>query len=413
MSTKTPRTLHPGHGLILGFTLLACLATTACTRQNSGGKGNKGPDDGPVDVGYVELRTESVPLLLELPGRTTAYETSEVRPQVSGIVKQRLFTEGAQVKAGEVLYRIDPRVYEAALAQARADLSSVEATSNAARTRAGRYAELAKTGIISRQDLLDSQAAAEATIAATERAKASVEAARLNLQFTNVAAPIDGRIGRSFVTTGALVSAGQATPLATIQRLDPMFVDIQQSSSDLLSFRRQVAGGNLARASTEVQLRLEDGSLYPHKGVLEFAESVVDSSTGSVTVRARFPNPEGLLLPGMFVRAQFSPAQANAAVLVPQQAVSRDARGVAQVFIVSADSKAELRDVITERSVGRSWLVSGGVRAGDRVIVEGLGRVRAGDAVHATPASGVSRNATDAATPPLTSADSPAPANTP
>ncbi|MDR2215227.1 MAG: efflux RND transporter periplasmic adaptor subunit [Nevskiaceae bacterium] len=367
--------------------LLACLASIgACSRQDAAG-GGRGAQTGPVQVGYVELRGESVPLLLELPGRTTAYETSEVRPQVSGIVRERLFTEGAVVQAGDLLYRIDPRVYEAALAQARADLSSATAANNAARMRAERYAELAKTNVISQQDLLDAQSTAEAAAAAVERAKAGTEAAQLNLQFTRVTAPIAGRIGRSFVTTGALVSAAQATPLATIQRLDPIFVDIQQSSSDLLNFRRQVAGGNLARTSTAVQLKLEDGSSYPHAGVLEFAESVVDSSTGSVTVRARFPNTEGLLLPGMFVRAQFAPVQAQDAVLVPQQGVQRDARGNAQVLIVNAESKAELRSVVAERTVGENWLVSGGLRSGEHVIVEGLSRVRAGDSVNAVPAA--------------------------
>jgi membrane fusion protein, multidrug efflux system len=367
---------------LLVLALSFCLAATGCGRPeaNAGRPGGQGK---PIEVGYVELHGESVPLLLELPGRTTAFESSEVRPQVSGIIRERLFIEGGRVKAGDLLYRIDPRVYEAALSQARADLSSATAAGHAARVRAERYTELSTSGVISKQDLLDAQAAAESAAAATERARAGVEAAQLNLQFTRVTAPIEGRIGRSFVTTGALVSAAQAAPLATIQRLDPIFVDIQQSSSDLLSFRRQVAGGNLARDSTEVKLRLEDGSQYPHAGVLQFAESVVDTSTGSVTVRARFPNPDGLLLPGMFVRAQFSPVKARDAVLVPQQGITRDARGNAQAMVLGNDSKAELRDVVTERTVGDSWLVSSGLHSGDKVIVEGLARVKPGDAVQA------------------------------
>ncbi|MGC4030002.1 MAG: efflux RND transporter periplasmic adaptor subunit [Steroidobacteraceae bacterium] len=386
MTTNNISAGKSGRLPLLSFMLFTCLAVAACGRQQAAGaRGGPGAAAGKPEVGYVELHGESVPLLLELPGRTTAYETSEVRPQVSGILKERLFTEGATVKAGDVLYRIDPRVYEAALEQARADLSSTKAASNAANVLAGRYTELAKTGVISKQDLLNAQAAAETAAAATQRATAGVEAARLNLQFTSVTAPITGRIGRSFVTTGALVSAAQATPLATIQRLDPIFVDIQQSSTDLLSFRRQVAGGNLARDSTEVKLRLEDGSLYPHAGVLQFAEPVVDTSTGSVTVRASFPNPEGLLLPGMFVRAQFSPVKAKDAVLVPQQGVSRDARGGAQVLVVNADSKAEVRNVVTDRTVGDNWLVSSGLASGDRVIVEGLGRVKPGQTVIAKP----------------------------
>jgi membrane fusion protein (multidrug efflux system) len=278
--------------LLLGIAAL-CLA--ACGQKSDA---TRAATHDPPEAGYVVLKRESVPLRLELAGRTAAFETSEVRPQVSGIIQARLFTEGALVKAGDVLYRIDPRLYESALSQARADLNSAAATREAARVRADRLAELAKSGVVSRQDLLDAQANADAATAAAERARAGVEAAEVNLKFTQVSAPISGRIGRSVVTTGALVSAGQAAPLTTIQRLDPMFVDIQQSSSSLLAFRRQLAGGGLARASTAVSLTLEDGSRYAHEGVLQFAESVVDMNTGTVTIRARFPNPEGWLVAG-------------------------------------------------------------------------------------------------------------------
>ncbi len=214
-----------------------------------------------------------------------------------------------------------------------------------------------------------------------QRARAGVTTAELNLQFTQVSAPISGRIGRSVVTSGALVTAGQATPLATIQRLDPIFVDIQQSSGALLTLRRAIAAGGLARASTEVNLLLEDGSRYPQAGVLQFAESVVDTSTGTVTVRARFPNPQGLLLPGMFVRAQFAPVQASAAILAPQPAISRDAQGNASALVIGADSTAQQRAVVAERTVGQDWVVTSGLQAGDKLIVEGLGRIRAGQAV--------------------------------
>lgn len=356
---------------------------SACSKQDGNGRaagGGRGDGAGP-EAGYVVLQSTTVPLTLELPGRTTAYEISEVRPQVSGIIQSRLFTEGATVKAGEELYRIDPRVYEAALEQARADLASAVATANAARTRAERYSELSKTGVISKQDLLDAVAVGEAAEAAAERARATVRSAEINLQFTRVSAPISGRIGRSMVTSGALVSAGQSEPLATIQRLDPIFVDIQQSSAALLALRRQVADGGLARASTEVKLILEDGSRYPHTGTLQFAESVVDPSTGTVTVRARFPNPQGLLLPGMYVRAEFAPVAARSALLVPQQGVTRDARGGATALVVGEDSKAELRQVVTERTVGDRWLVTQGLNAGDRLIVEGLGRIQVGQTV--------------------------------
>ena len=347
------------------------------------------------------LQREAVPLRLELPGRTTAFETSEVRPQVSGIIQQRLFTEGATVHAGDVLYRIDPRIYESALNQARADFASATATRDAARTRAERLGELSKSGVVSRQDLLDAQATAEAAAAVAEKARAQISTAEINLKFTQVSAPITGRIGRSVVTTGALVSAGQAEPLTTIQRLDPIFVDIQQSSAALLAFRRQVAGGGLARASTEVNLRLEDGSRYAHPGVLQFAESVVDMNTGTVTVRARFPNPEGWLLPGMYVRAEFSPVQARDAILAPQQGISRDTKGNATALVISTDSKAELRTVVTERTVGDKWLVSKGLQPGDRLIVEGLGRIQPGQAVRPVPVS-----ITETATVPAIPADS-------
>jgi membrane fusion protein (multidrug efflux system) len=357
----------------------AALLLAACSAKNAGaGKDTSRP---PGEAGYLELKSESVPLRIELPGRTTAFESSEVRPQVSGIIQQRLFTEGAIVKQGAVLYQIDPRLYESALSQARADLASAVANADAARMRAERVAELAKSDVVSRQDLLDAQSAAAAAQAATERARAGVTTAEINLQFTRVSAPITGRIGRSVVTTGALVSAGQAAPLATIQRLDPIFVDIQQSSSALLALRRQVAGGGLARASTVVSLKLEDGSPYPHDGVLQFAESVVDTSTGTVTVRARFPNPEGWLLPGMFVRAQFSPVQARAAILVPQQAISRNAQGEATAMVIGKDAKVEQRVVTTDRTVGDQWLVTEGLQPGDRLIVEGLGRIQAGQTV--------------------------------
>jgi membrane fusion protein (multidrug efflux system) len=361
--------------------LAAALLLVACSAKVESGRPGGAAAGKAPEAGFVVLQSSTVPVKLELPGRTTAFETSEVRPQVSGIIQARLFTEGAMVKAGEELYRIDPRVYAAALDQARADLASALATSNANRMRAERSGELAKTGVVSKQDLLDTQATAESAAAAVERARAGVATAELNLQFTRVKAPISGRIGRSIVTSGALVTAGQATPLATIQRLDPIFVDIQQSSATLLAVRRQTADGGLARASTEVNLMLEDGSRYPQVGVLQFAESMVDASTGTVTVRARFPNPQGLLLPGMFVRAEFAPVQAPDAILVPQQAISRDAQGNATALVIGADSKAELRQVVAERTSGQDWVVSKGLQPGDQLIVEGLGRIQSGQAV--------------------------------
>jgi membrane fusion protein (multidrug efflux system) len=336
-------------------------------------------------AGYVVLKQEKVPLKLTLPGRTTAFETSEVRPQVSGIIRARLFTEGALVHEGDVLYRIDPRVYESAAGEARADLASANANRAAAQARAERFAELAKANVVSKQDLLDAQTAADAASAAAERAKASLAAAEVNLGFTQIRAPITGRIGRSIVTTGALVSSGQAAPLTTIQRLDPIFVDIQQSSSALLGFRRQLSGGGLTRASADVSLILEDGSRYPQTGALQFAESVVDPATGTVTVRARFPNPDGLLLPGMYVRAEFAPLEASAAILVPQQGISRDVKGTATAIVIDKDENAELRHVVADRTVGDRWLVSSGLAPGDRLVIEGLGRIKPGQKVRPVP----------------------------
>jgi membrane fusion protein (multidrug efflux system) len=372
---------NPAPSRVRTIFILTAALLGGLTAGCGGKQSERGSEKPPPEAGYVVLKREGVPLRLTLPGRTTAFETSEVRPQVSGIIQARLFTEGATVRAGERLYRIDPRVYQSAAGEARADLNSAIAMRDAARARADRFGELAKSGVVSRQDLLDAQAAADSAAATAERARASLATAEVNLSFTEVRAPIGGRIGRSFVTTGALVTSAQATPLTTIQRLDPIFVDIQQSSSAVVAFRRELAGGSLSRASTEVNLILEDGSRYAHAGVLQFAESVVDMSTGTVTVRARFPNPEALLLPGMYVRAEFSPVESRAAILAPQQGISRDVKGNATAIVIGADSKAELRNVETERTVGDQWLVSRGLQPGDRLIVEGLGRIKPGQTV--------------------------------
>jgi membrane fusion protein (multidrug efflux system) len=314
-----------------------------------------------------------------------------VRPQVSGIIQARLFTEGATVHAGDVLYRIDPRIYEAALNQARADLASATATRDAARTRAERLGELAKTGVVSRQDLLDAQATAESAAAAAEKARAQISTAEINLKFTQVSAPITGRIGRSVVTTGALVSAGQAEPLTTIQRLDPIFVDIQQSAADLLSLKRALAAGGVQSGSTQVRLKLDDGSDYGFTGTVQFSEMVVNESTGTVTLRARFPNPQAMLLPGMFVRAEFTQAVDPNAFLVPQQAVTRDVGGKAAVFVVGPGDKAQRRVVDATRTYGAFWVVKSGLRPGDKVITQGIGNLKDGAPVRPVPANAPQR----------------------
>ncbi|HEX7947429.1 MAG TPA: efflux RND transporter periplasmic adaptor subunit, partial [Phenylobacterium sp.] len=323
----------------------------------------KDPKRGPSapEVGYVVLTTQTVPLELELAGRTSAYETSDVRPQVAGVIKARRFTEGAIVRQGQTLYEIDPSLYRAAVDQAQANLQNADATRVAAEAKAARYKPLAQIEAVSQQDYTDATAAAKQAAAQVAQARAALETAKINLAFTRVPAPITGRIGRSLATTGALVTNGQADALASIQRLDPIFVDIQQSSADLVALRRQLASGGATPSSAAVTLTLEDGSAYPAAGRIEFAESLVDPNTGSVTLRARFPNPNGLLLPGMFVRAHLSQATATNAILVPQQGLSRDPRGNATVFVVGPDNKAVLKTVRADRTVGDKWLVASGL----------------------------------------------------
>lgn len=362
--------------------LLLLPALAAC----SGAQNGNPRDMGPAEVGYVTLKPENVPLYVELAGRTAAYETSEVRPQVSGIIKARLFTEGGVVRAGQTLYQIDPSLYQAAADQAAANLANAQANRDAAQARADRYRPLAEQEAVAKQDYTDAEAAARQAAASVAQTRASLETARINLQFTRVPAPITGRIGRSLFTTGALVSAGQADPLTTIQRLDPIYVDIQQSSADLIALRRSLSSGGVTPSSTEVRLKLEDGSDYVEAGRLEFAEAMVDPNTGTVTLRARFPNPSGLLLPGMYVRARLSQVTSRDAILVPQQGVSRDPRGNATVMVVGADNKAEQKTVTASQTVGDKWLVTSGLTAGDKVIVEGLGRARPGMAIKPVPA---------------------------
>nr|WP_235538695.1 efflux RND transporter periplasmic adaptor subunit [Sphingomonas sp. Root710] len=338
------------------------------------------------EAGYVVVKTESVPLLVELPGRTAAFEMSEVRPQVSGIVKARLFTEGSIVHAGETLYQIDPSLYRAALNQAAANLDNARAQREAAAARAARFKPLAQIEAVSKQDYTDAAATAKQASAAVAQNAAQLETARINLRFTRVPAPISGRIGRSLVTTGALVSAGQADPLTTIQRLDPIYVDIQQSSADLLALRRQLAGDQASPSAATVRLKLEDGSDYGLEGRLQFSEAMVDPATGSVTLRARFPNPQGMLLPGMYVRASLSQITRRDAILVPQAGVSRNPKGEATVLVVGKGDKAELRQVTADRTVGDKWLITAGLKPGDKVIVEGLGKIRPDKPIRPVPA---------------------------
>ncbi|WP_244487547.1 MULTISPECIES: efflux RND transporter periplasmic adaptor subunit [unclassified Aureimonas] len=335
----------------------------------------------PTEVGIIVTKTEDVSLITELAGRTAAYEASEVRPQVSGVVQERLFTEGATVQKGDVLYQIDSSLFEAAVAEARANVASAKATDENARGQADRLRPLVQKGVVSEQAFTNAAAAANTAAAAVAQSEAQLQTAEINLRFSRVAAPIAGRIGRSVVTTGALVSAAQTESLTTIQRLDPIFVDIQQSSTSLLKLRGALASSKLESNTAEVRLKLEDGSDYPLAGTLKFTEVTVSPDTGSVTLRAEFPNPDGLLLPGMYVRAQLSQAQARDAILVPQQGVTRNPRGEATALLVDADYKVEQRRIEVGRAVGDRWLVTGGLAAGDRVIVEGVSKVKPGAVV--------------------------------
>lgn len=358
------------------------------------GCGPSEPEQGPPptpEAGFVVVSASSTPLQTELAGRTAAYASSEVRPQVSGIIRSRPFTEGAFVRAGQVLYRIDDAPYRAALAQAQAAQSSAEATVASTRAQATRYAELVKINAVSRQEADDAQAGYRQAVAAVAQARAQVQTAQINLGYTTVRAPISGRIGRSTLTQGALVTASQTEPLATIQRLDPMYVDVTQSSADLLRLRRQLASGGAAPTSAAVTLTLPDGTEYPQGGTLQFTEPTVDEATGTVTLRAVFPNPQGVLLPGMYVRAKVTEAVNPNAILAPQIGVTRNMRGQPTALVIGAQNKAEERLLTTGAAVGDRWIVTSGLKAGDRLIVEGLQRVKAGEPVRPVPAGSAPR----------------------
>jgi membrane fusion protein, multidrug efflux system len=315
----------------------------------------------PPRVSVVTLQARAVPILTELPGRVSAYRTADVRPQVNGIILKRLFVEGSEVKAGQQLYQIDAAPYEATY-------SSAIAAQASARALAERYKPLVQAQVVSKQDY-------DNALAASLQAQAAVESARINLVYTKVLSPISGRISRSFVTEGALVTANQATALASVQQLDPVYVDVTQPSTTLLRLRREAGAGLLKQneaGKTQVRLRLEDGSDYAHPGTLEFSEVTVDVTTGSVTLRALMPNPERLLLPGMFVREQIQEGVRQGAVLAPQQGISHDQKGDPNALVVGPGDTVELRTLQTDRAIGDQWVVASGLSAGDRVIVEGI-----------------------------------------
>ena len=344
--------------------------------------GPQGPGVG--EVGIVTLKPENIALQTELSGRTTVALASDLRPQVSGIIKARTFEEGARVKAGQVLYVIDPAMYRAAFEGAKADLASARATLESAKLKDDRFANLSKIEGVSKQEADDARAAHELATASIAQKQAALEAARINLDYTSIKAPIDGRIGKSSVTVGALVTANQVAPLATIRALDPIYVDLTQSNEARLRLNAQLGAGKLSHGTTTVKLKLSDGSTYPHDGTLEFAEVAVDEATGSVTLRAKFPNPDNTLLPGMYVRAALDEAVAQTAILAPQQGVTRDPKGNATAMVVGAGDKVEVRTLVADRAIGDRWLVTSGLGAGDKLIVEGLNKIGPGMPVHAT-----------------------------
>jgi len=368
--------------------VMAVVAVLVVTMMAAGcGKKNQGNQSAP-EVAVVVMQYEKVPVERELPGRTSAFLVAEVRPQVSGIIKKRLFTEGGDVKAGQSLYQIDPAPYQAAFDNASASLARAEANLPPLRSKAQRYKELVAIKAVSQQEFEDVTAAQMQAEADVKYWKAAVETARINLGYTNVNAPIAGRIGKSSVTVGALATANQPAAFTTIQQLDPVYVDVTQSSQDMLKLRRYMASGTLKGTTdnqTKVKLFLEDGTAYPQEGTLKFSDVTVDPSTGSFILRMVFPNPKGVLLPGMYVRAQVQQGIAEQAILVPQQGVSRDPKGNPYVLVVDPNNKVEQRIITADHAIGDKWLVTEGLKNGDRVIVEGLQRIRPGVPVKAVP----------------------------
>ncbi len=371
----------PVAALTLGAVLAMAAFSAAC------GKPPAGPPQGPAEVGVVAVAPEKVVLTTELPGRTTPYLVAEVRPQVNGILRERRFEEGSDVKAGDLLYQIDPAPYQAAFEQAKASLAMAEANVPAARSRAERMKGLVAIHAVGQQDYDDAVAALQQAEASVAAAKAAVESARINLSYTPIRAPISGRTGRSSVTVGALVTAYQPVPLATVQQLDPIYVDVAQSSAELLRLQKSFKGGALTKDASwsRVKLILEDGTPYPREGKLKFREVTVDPATGSVTLRMVFPNPEHVLLPGMYVRAVVEEGVLSDAILVPQQGVARTPKGEPYALVAGKDGKVEQRMLTVGRAMGDRWLVTAGLAAGDQVIVEGTQRVRAGADVKAVP----------------------------
>jgi membrane fusion protein (multidrug efflux system) len=369
---------------ISGLALLSLAAAIDC---GCSGSGQASGAAAAAEVGIVVAQPQSTEISTQLPGRTVAFRIAQVRPQVSGIIQRRLFTEGALVAAGQPLYQLDAAPYQAAFDSAQAQVASADANELTVRLRHDRYQKLATAGDVSQQDRDDITASLRQAEAQQAVARAALETARINLGYTRIVAPISGRIATSAFTEGALVTANQDAPLTTVQQYTPMHVDLTQSAAEVLRLRQQLAAGSLARTGANgasVRLQLEDGSIYAETGRLEFTGVTESESTGAITLRAVFPNADGALLPGMYVRALLAVGVAHSALLVPQQAVSRSARGDATVLVVNRDNHVELRDVQLEAATGNQWRVLAGLNAGERIIVQGQQKVRPGDTVRAT-----------------------------
>jgi len=372
-------------GTVVFMALAVFLLPAGCKPQNSK---NGPPQGGAPEVAVMTVSVQPVVLSTELPGRTVPYRIAEIRPQVSGLVLKRLFTEGSYVEAGHVLYQIDPAPFQASLDNAKATLDKAEAHLFSVQLRAERYRDLVADKAISQQDYDDATAAEKQALAEIEYWKATIKTALINLGYTRVTAPISGRIGKSNVTDGAIVTAYQPLALATIQQLDPIYVDVSQSTTDMLHLKRRLKDGRLkknVKDHNKVRLILEDGTPYPLEGVLQFSDVTVDPTTGSVILRVVFPNPEDIILPGMFVQAVIKEGTNEQTILIPQQGVSRDSKGNPFALIADAESKVAFRQLTLDRAINNKWLVSAGLAPGDRVIVEGMQRVRPGAAVKAVP----------------------------
>lgn len=393
-----PGTTDSLHGnLIWGRLQSTAFLLLALSVGGLAGCGQKGaappPVPAPVEVGIVTLAARDVVLATELSGRTVAYRVAEVRPQAAGVILRRLFVEGAQVKAGDPLYQIDPASYRAVLQSAEAGLQRALASQKVARLKANRFQDLIARKLISQQDYDDAEAALNEAVAGVAMAQAERDVARINLEYATIRAPISGRIGRSLVTEGALVEAEQEAPLAVIQQIDPLYVDFTQSSVALLRLKRDLAEGRLDAAggqTTALRLLLEDGTAYAQPGTLAFSEVRVDASTGDVTLRGTVPNPDQLLLPGMYLRASLDQGMRRDAVLVSQKGVTFDYTGKAFAMVVGANNKVERRFITVDRTIGDQWLVADGLAAGDRVILDGLQKIREGAEVTTVPAAGSS-----------------------